>query len=220
MDKNKLKNPLVIFFIVPIKLYQNFVSPFIPVSCRFYPSCSQYCIDSIRKFGVLKGSYYCIKRLIKCHPFGRSGYDPVDGMFILKRISFEKIHEFRKKNLYASLPKFLSFYKEDKLKKTIHFALYVDENLVSGMTLIVENKKKCQIRGMFTVSEEVRKGFGSLLLKLVSNELIQKKTELIWCNSRIDAVGFYKKNQFNCKGKVFKIEKIGNHQKMIRYLNE
>lgn len=221
MDKNKIKNPLIFFFIIPIKIYQNFISPFIPVSCRFYPSCSQYCVDSLRKFGVLRGSYYCIKRLLICHPFGRSGYDPVNELILLKKIGLEKIQKFRKKNLYSALPNYLSFYKEDSYKNTIHYGLYVDESLVSGLTLIVEKKKKiCQIRGMFTVSEETRKGYGSLLLRLLSRELIKKNVKVVWCNSRINVVGFYRKNLFHSEGKVFNIIKIGKHQKMMRYLNE
>ena len=73
---------------------------------------------------------------------------------------------------------------------------------------------------MFTVSEETRKGYGSLLLRLLSRELIKKNVKVVWCNSRINVVGFYKKNQFQSEGKVFNIIKIGKHQKMMRYLNE
>ena len=60
-----------------IKLYQIFISPLFGPCCRFYPSCSAYAIDAIRKKGALKGSYLAVKRLLRCHPFNPGGYDPV-----------------------------------------------------------------------------------------------------------------------------------------------
>ena len=65
-------------FILPIILYQNILSPFFPSSCRFTPTCSEYSKQSILKYGLLKGSYLGVKRILKCHPWGKSGYDPVD----------------------------------------------------------------------------------------------------------------------------------------------
>ncbi|NLL06666.1 MAG: membrane protein insertion efficiency factor YidD [Clostridiaceae bacterium] len=61
-----------------IKFYQKFISPLKGVSsCRFYPTCSQYAIDAIVKYGIFKGSVMFIKRIMKCHPFHPGGYDPV-----------------------------------------------------------------------------------------------------------------------------------------------
>ncbi|MFQ5707927.1 MAG: membrane protein insertion efficiency factor YidD [bacterium] len=60
-----------------VKLYQVFISPLFPPSCRFYPSCSEYAVQSIKKFGLLKGVWYTAKRISKCHPFHPGGYDPV-----------------------------------------------------------------------------------------------------------------------------------------------
>jgi putative membrane protein insertion efficiency factor len=62
-----------------IRLYQLLVSPFLPFnSCRFYPSCSQYAEEAIMKHGMLKGGWYAIKRISKCHPFHKhAGFDPV-----------------------------------------------------------------------------------------------------------------------------------------------
>ena len=65
-------------FILPIILYQKILSPFFPSSCRFTPTCSEYSKQSILKYGLLKGSYLGVKRILKCHPWGKSGYDPVD----------------------------------------------------------------------------------------------------------------------------------------------
>tara|TARA_Y100001936_G_C15959333_1_gene604718 strand:- start:462 stop:677 length:216 start_codon:yes stop_codon:yes gene_type:complete len=65
-------------FILPIILYQKILSPFFPSSCRFTPTCSEYSKQSILKYGLFKGSYLGVKRILKCHPWGESGYDPVD----------------------------------------------------------------------------------------------------------------------------------------------
>ncbi|MDC3216913.1 membrane protein insertion efficiency factor YidD [Gammaproteobacteria bacterium] len=56
-------------FILPIKFYRYFISPFFPPSCRFNPTCSQYAIESIEQFGAIKGSILAIKRISKCHPW-------------------------------------------------------------------------------------------------------------------------------------------------------
>ena len=67
-----------IFFIYLIKLYQFTVSPLFGTNCRFVPSCSNYAIQSIEEKGVVKGIYFSLRRVFKCHPFGGSGYDPVN----------------------------------------------------------------------------------------------------------------------------------------------
>lgn len=63
--------------IVCIRFYQLFISPLFPPTCRFYPTCSQYAIEAIRKKGALKGGWLTVKRIAKCHPFHPGGYDPV-----------------------------------------------------------------------------------------------------------------------------------------------
>lgn len=64
--------------ILVIRMYQLFISPLFPPTCRFYPTCSVYAIEAIAKKGVLKGTWMTIKRLSKCHPFHPGGYDPVE----------------------------------------------------------------------------------------------------------------------------------------------
>ena len=66
-----------LFFIIPIKIYQLLLSPLIGKSCRFEPTCSSYSIESINRYGVIKGVSLSLKRILKCHPWGDSGYDPV-----------------------------------------------------------------------------------------------------------------------------------------------
>ena len=65
-------------FILPIILYQRLLSPMLSSSCRFTPTCSEYTKQAIIKHGIIKGTYLGIKRISKCHPWGKSGYDPVD----------------------------------------------------------------------------------------------------------------------------------------------
>ncbi len=64
-------------FLVLIKIYQLFISPLKPPSCRFTPTCSAYAAQAFRKYGPLKGGWLALKRLWRCHPSGGSGYDPV-----------------------------------------------------------------------------------------------------------------------------------------------
>jgi putative membrane protein insertion efficiency factor len=65
------------FVLALIRLYQNTISRLLPPSCRFYPSCSQYGYEAVKKYGVLKGGWLAVRRLARCHPFNPGGYDPV-----------------------------------------------------------------------------------------------------------------------------------------------
>lgn len=63
--------------ILMIIFYKKAISPHFRPVCRFYPSCSTYALQSIKKYGALKGCYLATRRLLKCHPFHKGGYDPV-----------------------------------------------------------------------------------------------------------------------------------------------
>ena len=61
-----------------IRFYQIAISPLFPPSCRFTPTCSQYAVESVSRFGAWKGSWKAFRRVLRCHPFHPGGYDPVD----------------------------------------------------------------------------------------------------------------------------------------------
>ncbi|RYE36364.1 MAG: membrane protein insertion efficiency factor YidD [Sphingobacteriaceae bacterium] len=65
------------FFILIIRLYQFLLSPILGASCRFTPTCSQYGLEAIRKYGPFKGGWLTLKRIGRCHPWGKHGHDPV-----------------------------------------------------------------------------------------------------------------------------------------------
>ncbi|HEU4473875.1 MAG TPA: membrane protein insertion efficiency factor YidD [Gemmatimonadales bacterium] len=60
-----------------IRGYQAAISPLLPPSCRFHPSCSQYALEAVTRHGALRGSWLAARRLARCHPFHPGGYDPV-----------------------------------------------------------------------------------------------------------------------------------------------
>jgi putative membrane protein insertion efficiency factor len=60
-----------------IRAYQILISPYLPGSCRFHPTCSEYTLTAIRQYGAAKGVFLGIRRLLRCHPFHPGGYDPV-----------------------------------------------------------------------------------------------------------------------------------------------
>ena len=60
-----------------VSIYQALISPVLPPSCRYMPTCSQYAKEALLKYGFLKGSYLAARRLLRCHPFHAGGYDPV-----------------------------------------------------------------------------------------------------------------------------------------------
>lgn len=64
-------------FLALIRFYQRAISPALPPSCRFTPTCSQYSYEAISRYGVWRGSWLAVRRILRCHPFHPGGYDPV-----------------------------------------------------------------------------------------------------------------------------------------------
>jgi putative membrane protein insertion efficiency factor len=63
--------------ILLISFYQKYISPFKPATCRFYPTCSEYATQALKKYGLLRGLWLSIRRVLRCHPFSLGGYDPL-----------------------------------------------------------------------------------------------------------------------------------------------
>lgn len=64
-------------FLLLVRFYQLCISPLKPPACRFTPTCSQYAVIALKKYGPFKGGYLAVRRILRCHPWGGSGYDPV-----------------------------------------------------------------------------------------------------------------------------------------------
>jgi uncharacterized protein len=70
-------SPAALPLVGAVRMYQRLVSPLLPPSCRFYPSCSAYAVTALERHGALKGSWLAARRLARCHPFHPGGIDPV-----------------------------------------------------------------------------------------------------------------------------------------------
>ncbi len=77
LNVSGLKRILIFPFVLLVRFYQAAISPFTPATCRFEPTCSSYTIQALEKHGLFKGGWLAIKRIFSCHPWGKSGYDPV-----------------------------------------------------------------------------------------------------------------------------------------------
>jgi len=67
------------FLLALIRFYRKGVSPWLPPTCRYTPSCSAYGLEALTRYGALRGGWLTARRLLRCHPWGESGYDPVSG---------------------------------------------------------------------------------------------------------------------------------------------
>ena len=73
-----LSKVLSMFLLIPIWIYQNLISPFLPATCRYSPTCSAYAVEAIKKHGPFYGFYLSVKRILSCHPWSKKiGQDPV-----------------------------------------------------------------------------------------------------------------------------------------------
>ena len=72
-----MKNPLAMLAILPVRVYQLAISPWLPVSCRYQPTCSEYAIEAVKRHGPGRGTWLAMRRIGRCHPWGGHGFDPV-----------------------------------------------------------------------------------------------------------------------------------------------
>jgi len=76
-EQHMIRRFFIELIVVPVKIYQWTISPLLPASCRHVPTCSQYAIEALRIHGAIKGTWLAFRRIIRCHPWGTHGYDPV-----------------------------------------------------------------------------------------------------------------------------------------------
>ena len=74
---NWISNKIAYLFILLIRFYQMAISPWLPSTCRYTPTCSQYGLEAYKKYGAFKGTWLTVKRIFSCHPWGGHGYNPV-----------------------------------------------------------------------------------------------------------------------------------------------
>ena len=78
-------NIFVYLLIKFIKIYKFLISPLLGNSCRYFPTCSEYSIESLKSYGLFKGLYLSLKRILSCHPWGNGGFDPVKKKIKVKK---------------------------------------------------------------------------------------------------------------------------------------
>ncbi|WP_125980144.1 membrane protein insertion efficiency factor YidD [Loigolactobacillus iwatensis] len=88
-----------------IRVYQRYLSPVLPKSCRYYPTCSHYAVEAIEQYGVFKGSLMTTSRLLRCQPFAAGGFDPVPGKFSIGRNHNQQELEEAKVKYYGETTK-------------------------------------------------------------------------------------------------------------------
>jgi putative membrane protein insertion efficiency factor len=79
-----VKRFLAGLLLAPIRAYQRFISPALPRRCKYYPTCSAYAVDAVRKFGLVRGAILAGWRLLRCNPLSDGGYDPVEAQTLFK----------------------------------------------------------------------------------------------------------------------------------------
>jgi uncharacterized protein len=72
-----LKNGAKFVVLYLLRGYKLLISPFLPVACRYVPTCSEYAMEAVERYGAVRGGWMAFARVMRCHPFGGSGYDPV-----------------------------------------------------------------------------------------------------------------------------------------------
>ncbi|MDO4536560.1 MAG: membrane protein insertion efficiency factor YidD [Coriobacteriales bacterium] len=77
MSKEREQGAIARGFMKAIRWYQRYISPLLPDSCIYSPTCSEYAIQAIRKYGAARGSWLAFRRILRCNPFHRGGFDPV-----------------------------------------------------------------------------------------------------------------------------------------------
>lgn len=85
-----------------VRLYQLIISPYFPSSCRYYPTCSHYSIEALRKHGAIKGLWLSIKRIGRCHPWSEGGHDPVPEQHSHSHHTHVETKQFNSQQIHSS----------------------------------------------------------------------------------------------------------------------
>ena len=142
----------------------------------------------------------------------------------LIKISSEEIRTLRHKVLRQGKPFSTTTYQRDNCIETFHLAFMKDNVPISCATFYPENtrlissKRAYRLRGMATIKEHRKKGYGKKIMSKAIEEIKKRKGNFLWCNARLVAVEFYKKLGFSSKGEQFNISDIGPHYFMYKKL--
>jgi len=142
----------------------------------------------------------------------------------LVKISSEEIRTLRHKVLRQGKPFSTTTYQRDNCIETFHLAFMKDNVPISCATFYPENtslissKRAYRLRGMATIKEHRKKGYGKKIMSKAIEEIKKRKGNFLWCNARLVAVEFYKKIGFSSKGEQFNISDIGPHYFMYKKL--
>ena len=140
-------------------------------------------------------------------------------MYKIEKVSPDVVHSLRHKVLRPHLPLEASCYQSDNDLGAIHFTLKMDDTILSIASLYSEpleamsNKNAYRLRGMATEPAEQGNGFGAMVLH-GAMDYLKKETdvEILWCNARVTAFGFYEKTGFKILGAIFDIPNLGPHK--------
>lgn len=149
---------------------------------------------------------------------------PPNTEYEIKQISAIETHEVRHPILRKGRPRESCIFEGDDLESTIHFGLYVKNNLVGVSTFVknsnsaLKHEPQYQLRGMAILKAYQGLGLGHIILAHGENILRQKNISVMWCNAREVAKNFYTKNNYSIIGKPFEIPEIGWHYIMYKIL--
>ncbi|MBQ0088827.1 MAG: membrane protein insertion efficiency factor YidD [Prevotellaceae bacterium] len=126
---------------LPIRAYQLFISPYLPPTCRYTPTCSQYAIEAIRIHGPFKGIYLATRRILRCHPWGGSGYDPVPSKATKKEKHHDKFSVKINERLGAKLHEFEDCHTHNQEASNKAIINIPQEQLLTGQFQLNQSKQ-------------------------------------------------------------------------------
>ena len=142
----------------------------------------------------------------------------------IKKVSAQQIRVLRHKVLRQGKPFSTTTYQRDNCIETFHLAFMKDNEPISCATFYPENtslissKRAYRLRGMATIKEHRKKGYGKKIMSKAIEEIKRRNGDFLWCNARLIAVEFYKKTGFSSIGEQFNISEIGPHYFMYKKL--